>query len=114
NYRDVGGVMMPRFHSHMDYDDGGTPNPSGGDHQFGLESLTAGRANVPGGALPVPENVRPATTPPVRVETSQLGQGLWLIAGGSHNSVLGEFRDYVTVIEERLNAGRALAGGAGG
>ena len=24
NYRDVGGVMMPRFHQHQDYDDGGT------------------------------------------------------------------------------------------
>ena len=24
NYRDVGGVKIPRFHQHQDYDDGGT------------------------------------------------------------------------------------------
>jgi len=109
NYRDVGGIMMPRFHSHMDFDDGGTPNPSGGDHQFGLESLTAARVNVPNAALAVPDNVRTATIPAVRVETSQLGQGVWLIAGGSHNSVLVEFRDYVAVIEAPLNEARSLA-----
>ena len=109
NYRDVGGVMMPRFHSHMDFDDGGTPNPSGGDHQFGLESLTAARVNVANAALTVPDNVRTATIPAVRVETSMLGQGLWLIAGGSHNSVLVEFRDYVAVIEAPLNEARSLA-----
>ena len=109
NYRDVGGVLMPRFHSHMDFDDGGTPNPSGGDHQFGLESLTATRVNVPNAALTVPDNVRSATIQPPRVESSMLGQGLWLIAGGSHNSVLIEFRDYVAVIEAPLNEARSLA-----
>jgi glyoxylase-like metal-dependent hydrolase (beta-lactamase superfamily II) len=109
-YRDVNGIMMPRFHSHMDFDDGGSPNnPSGGDHQFGLESLTAARVNVPNAALTVPDNVRSATIQPPRVETSQLGQGLWLIAGGSHNSVLVEFRDYVAVIEAPLNEARSLA-----
>jgi glyoxylase-like metal-dependent hydrolase (beta-lactamase superfamily II) len=107
NYRDVGGVMMPRFHSHQDYDDAGTA--SGGDHAFGLESLTAARINVPDAALTVPDNVRSATIQPVRIETQQLGQGLWLIAGGSHNSVLVEFRDYVAVIEAPLDEARSLA-----
>jgi glyoxylase-like metal-dependent hydrolase (beta-lactamase superfamily II) len=109
NYRDVGGVMMPRFHNHVDFDDGGTPNPSGGDHGFGLETVTAARVNVPDAALTVPENVRTATIQPPRVESQQLGQGLWLIAGGSHNSVLVEFRDYVAVIEAPLNEARSLA-----
>jgi glyoxylase-like metal-dependent hydrolase (beta-lactamase superfamily II) len=108
-YRDVNGIMMPRFHSHMDFDDGGTPNPSGGDHQFGLESFTAARTNVANAALTVPDNVRSATIQAPRVETSSLGQGLWLIAGGSHNSVLVEFRDYVAVIEAPLNEARSLA-----
>ena len=108
-YRDVGGVMMPRFHSHMDFDDGGhQPNPSGGDHGFGLETFTAARVNVANAALTVPDNVRSATIQPPRVESSMLGQGLWLIAGGSHNSVLIEFRDYVAVIEAPLNEARSL------
>jgi glyoxylase-like metal-dependent hydrolase (beta-lactamase superfamily II) len=109
NYRDVGGVMMPRFHNHVDFDDGGTPNPSGGDHGFGLETVTAARVNVPDAALTVPENVRTATVPAVAVQSQMLGQGLWLIAGGSHNSVLIEFRDYVAVIEAPLNEARSLA-----
>ena len=109
-YRDVGGVMLPRFHNHVDFDDGGhQPNPSGGDHGFGLETFTAARANVPNAALTVPDNVRTATVQPPNVQSSMLGQGLWLIAGGSHNSVLIEFRDYVAVIEAPLNEARSLA-----
>lgn len=108
-YRDVNGIMMPRFHSHQDFDDGGTPNPSGGDHAFGLETYTAARANVPNAALTVPANVRSATIEPVRVQTQMLGQGLWLIGGGSHNSVLVEFKDHVVVIEAPLNEERSLA-----
>ena len=109
-YRDVNGVMLPRFHNHVDFDDGGsTPNPSGGDHGFGLETFTAARINVPNAALTVPDNVRTATVQPPNVQSSMLGQGLWLIAGGSHNSVLIEFRDYVAVIEAPLNEARSLA-----
>ena len=65
--------------------------------------------NVANAALTVPDNVRSATIQPPRVESSMLGQGLWLIAGGSHNSVLIEFRDYVAVIEAPLNEARSLA-----
>jgi glyoxylase-like metal-dependent hydrolase (beta-lactamase superfamily II) len=110
NYRDINGVMMPRFHNHVDFDDGGhQPNPSGGDHGFGLETLTAARVNIPNAALTVPDNVRSTTVQPVRVQSQMLGQGLWLIAGGSHNSVLVEFRDHVAVIEAPLNEERSLA-----
>src|SRR4026207_2032678 len=41
NYRDMNGVKVPRVHQHQDYDDGGNmPNVSGGDHAFGLESVS--------------------------------------------------------------------------
>ena len=41
NYRDMGGVKIPRFHQHQDYDDGASmPNVSGGDHAFGLETIS--------------------------------------------------------------------------
>ena len=102
--------MMPRFHSHVDFDDGGTPNPSGGDHGFGLETLHRGaRQRAECGAHRSRQRAGRATIQPPRVETSMLGQGLWLIAGGSHNSVLVEFRDYVAVIEAPLNEARSLA-----
>ncbi len=110
NYRDMGGVKVPRFHQHQDYDDGANqPNVSGGDHGFGLETVSAVRVNVDGAALTVPDVVRGATAPPVRVESQRLADGVWLLAGGSHNSVAVDFRDYVAVIEAPLNEERSLA-----
>jgi glyoxylase-like metal-dependent hydrolase (beta-lactamase superfamily II) len=110
NYRDVGGVKVPRFHQHQDFDDGAhAPNVSGGDHAFGLETISEVRLNVPNAALTVPDNVRSAAIDSVRVESQRLGDGLWLIAGGSHNSVAVEFRDHAVVIEAPLNEQRSLA-----
>jgi glyoxylase-like metal-dependent hydrolase (beta-lactamase superfamily II) len=110
NYRDVGGVKVPRFHQHQDYDDGGNePNVSGGDHAFGLETVSEVKVNVPNAALTVPDEVRKATVEPVRVESQKLGDGLWLIGGGSHNSVAVEFRDQAVVIEAPLNEERSVA-----
>ncbi len=110
NYRDLNGVKVPRFHQHQDYDDGGhQPNVSGGDHAFGLEAVSDLRLNVANAALTVPDAVRSATIPPVRVQSQKLADGIWLIAGGSHNSVAVEFRDYAVVIEAPLNEARSLA-----
>lgn len=110
NYRDVGGVKIPRFHQHQDYDDGGhLPNVSGGDHAFGLETVSDVKLNVANAALTVPDAVRSAAIEPVRVQSQKLGDGLWLIAGGSHNSVAVEFRDYAAVIEAPLNEERSIA-----
>ncbi len=110
-YEDVGGVQFPmRWHQHQDYDDGAhQPNVSGGDHAFGLETISDVRINVDGAALTVPDAVRGATVPPVGVETEQLADGVWLLGGGSHNSVAVEFRDHVAVIEAPLNEARSLA-----
>ena len=108
-YREVGGVQIPRFHQHQDYDDGAhEPNVSGGDHAFGLETVSDLQANV-AATLTVPDNVMNARVPPVRVESQRLGDGVWLIAGGSHHSVAVEFADYVTIIEAPLNEERSLA-----
>ena len=110
-YEDVGGVQFPmRWHQHQDYDDGAhQPNVSGGDHSFGLETITDVRINVDGAALTVPPEVQGALVPLVRVETEQLADGVWLLGGGSHNSVAVEFRDHVAVIEAPLNEERSLA-----
>jgi len=45
----------------------------------------------------------------VRAESQKLADGVWLIAGGTHNSVAVDFRDFVTVIEAPLNEERSLA-----
>ncbi len=109
-YRDVGGVQIPRFHQHQDYDDGAhLPNVSGGEHSFGLETVSDLQVNVANAALTVPNEVRSARIEPVRVQSQGLGDGLWLIGGGSHNSVAVEFGDYVAVIEAPLNEERSLA-----
>ncbi|OFW03042.1 MAG: hypothetical protein A3I61_05455 [Acidobacteria bacterium RIFCSPLOWO2_02_FULL_68_18] len=110
NYRAVNGVQVPRFHQHQDFDDGGhQPNVSGGDHAFGLETISEVRLNVPNATAAVPDVVRTAKPEPVRVQTQKLGEGLYLLAGGSHNSVAVEFSDHVVVIEAPLNEERSLA-----
>ena len=110
NYREIGGAMVPRFHQHQDYDDGAhTPNVSGGDHAFGLETVSDLQVNVANAALTVPDAVRSTGTEPVRVQSERLGDGLWLIGGGSHNSVAIEFGDHVAVVEAPLNEERSLA-----
>ena len=109
NYREVGGVQIPRFHQHQDYDDGAhLPNVSGGDHAFGLETVSDLQANV-AATLTVPNDVMSARIQPVRVESQRLGDGVWLIGGGSHHSVAVEFSDHVAVIEAPLNEERSLA-----
>ena len=109
-YREVGGVQIPRFHQHQDYDDGAhLPNVSGGDHAFGLETVTDLQANVANAALTVPDEVQRARPPPVQVESERLSDGVWLVGGGSHHSVVIEFADHVTVIEAPLNEARSLA-----
>ena len=108
-YREVGGVQIPRFHQHQDYDDGAhTPNVSGGDHAFGLETVSDLQTNV-AATLTVPNDVMSARIQPVRVESQRLGDGVWLIGGGSHHSVAIEFDDHVAVIEAPLNEERSLA-----
>jgi hypothetical protein len=57
----------------------------------------------------VPMAVQQATKPQVRVQTTALAQGVWLIGGGSHNSVLVEFRNFVAVVEAPVNDERSRA-----
>src|SRR5882672_11144808 len=56
-----------------------------------------------------PDAGRQVTAPPLRVESQKLADGVWLIGGGSHNSMAVEFRDFVAVVEAPLNEERSLA-----
>ena len=104
DYRDFGGVKFPTvLHSHQ-----GDPRVNEG-HNWKEIRVTNARANVEAARLTVPDNVRSATLPAVQVESTQLANGVWRIAGGSHHSVAVEFRDFVAVVEAPLNEARSLA-----
>ena len=103
-YKDFGGVMFPALvHVHL-----GNPvlNPAHNIYEIKVNSVNA---NVSVPAISVPEVVRQAVEPPLRVQTEKLADGVWLLAGGTHNSVAVEFRDFVAVIEAPLNEARSLA-----
>jgi glyoxylase-like metal-dependent hydrolase (beta-lactamase superfamily II) len=46
---------------------------------------------------------------PVRVETTKLADGVYLLGGGTHNSMAVEFRDFIAMFEAPLNEDRSLA-----
>ena len=111
NYKDFGSVKFPgRFHHHDDLDDDASGNPvvRGGHHGFDL-NVSNVQANACGDAIPVPDAVRKATIPPVRVESRKLADGIYYLGGGSHNSVAVEYRDFVAVVEAPLTEERSLA-----
>ena len=83
-YRDFAGVKFPT--KIMQYQDG-LPVLD--------VTVTGVRANPPV-SIEVPANVR--TTPTI-VKSEKAADGVWLIAGGSHNSVLIEMKDYLIVVE---------------
>jgi glyoxylase-like metal-dependent hydrolase (beta-lactamase superfamily II) len=104
DYRDFGGVLFPAvLHSHQ-----GDPRLNAG-HNWKEVRVTNARVNVETARLTVPDNVRSAVAPAVSVESTEIADGVWRIAGGSHHSVAVEFRDFVAVVEAPLNEQRSLA-----
>jgi glyoxylase-like metal-dependent hydrolase (beta-lactamase superfamily II) len=105
NWRDVGnGVKFPnQIHMHQ------------GDHPFvrGMNLMDVRmsdvKINVPNAAVAVPDAVRTAPAPQVTVTSQQISPGVWLLAGGTHNSVAVEFRDFIAVVEGPLNDARSNA-----
>ena len=55
--------------------------------------------------IALPDVVRTASE---RVTTDKVADGVWFIAGGSHNSVAVEMKDYVILVEAPLTDGRTL------
>jgi glyoxylase-like metal-dependent hydrolase (beta-lactamase superfamily II) len=103
-YKNFDGVQFPTLlHVHQ-----GDPrlNPA---HNYYEYNVTDVKANVPVTTMPVPDLVRTAAVSPVKVESQKLGDGIWLIAGGTHNSVLVEFKDFAAVVEAPQNEARSLA-----
>jgi glyoxylase-like metal-dependent hydrolase (beta-lactamase superfamily II) len=110
SYIDLGdGIRFPTgWHSHQGWDDNyGAQNVSAGHNAFG-GALRDVRANQCPPPPEVPESVRQATFP-VTVETQKLADGVYLLGGGSHNSIAVEFRDFIAVYEAPLDEARSLA-----
>jgi glyoxylase-like metal-dependent hydrolase (beta-lactamase superfamily II) len=107
DYRDVGnGVKYPyHVHAHM----GDHPLIPGGHNWLDLQANDV-KINVADAAQAIPDAVRDAPVPNhTRVVDTTLAPGVVLIAGGSHNSVAVEFKDFVTVIEGPLSNQRTNA-----
>jgi hypothetical protein len=104
-YQDVGGgVMFPmEFHTHQ-----ADPRLNSA-HNYYEYQLTSVMPNVAVTTMPVPDAVRTAVIPPARAESQQLANGVWLIGGQTHSSLLVEFRDYVAIVEAPNNEARSLA-----
>jgi glyoxylase-like metal-dependent hydrolase (beta-lactamase superfamily II) len=104
DYRDFGGVKFPtHFHQHL------ADHPLNRNQNYFDIRVRDVQINVPNAALVVPNAVRQATIPPVRVVSQELADGVWFMGGGSHNSVVVEFRDYIAVVEAPLNEERSIA-----
>lgn len=97
DYKDYAGVKFP---SKIRVEQGGSP----------IWDLTVAAVtpNAPL-SMPVPEAVASATVPPVQVVSTQLGPGVWHLTGGSHHSVVVDFKDYIAVIEAPLSEERSVA-----
>jgi hypothetical protein len=98
DYKDFSGVKFP---THI-------VQKQGGYMTLDL-NVTNAQANVANASLQVPDAVRQATAPPVRVVSQKLADGVWFLGGGTHNSVLIEFNNYVAVVEAPNNEDRSKA-----
>jgi glyoxylase-like metal-dependent hydrolase (beta-lactamase superfamily II) len=97
DYRDFGGVKFP---TKIRQTVGGLP---------ALElTVTEVKPNA-AADFPVPDSVRQAGNPYVKVTTQKAADGVWYLTGGSHHSVVIEMKDHLIVVEGPLNDDRALA-----
>lgn len=94
DYRDQGGVQFP---SRIQQSQGGHPTLD--------VTVKEVKANVPVD-IQVPEAVLKATE---RVAVEKVAEGVWFLAGGSHNSVAIEMKDHMVLVETPLNDGRSTA-----
>ena len=99
DWRDVGNGIKAPYHIHMHQ----------GDHPLvrGMNLMdvqaTDVKVNVQNASLTVPDAVRNAPAPKVNIVTTKLADGMWLIGGGSHNSIAVEFKDFAAIIEAPLD-----------
>src|SRR5438874_5827849 len=105
DWKDIGNGIKAPFHIHMHQGD----HPLVRGMNFMDVQASEVKANAEFASLAVPDAVRSAAAPRVNVQTTKLGEGVWLLAGGSHNSVAVEFKDFAAIIEAPLDDARTNA-----
>jgi hypothetical protein len=102
-YKDFGGVQFPMLlHTHQ-----GDPRLNTA-HNYYEYRVTSVKPNAPVTTMPVPDVVKSAVAPRARVESQQLATGVWLLGGGTHNSLLVEFKDYAGGLRTYLSQGTTI------
>ena len=94
NYRDYSGVAFPTRITQM----------QGGHAALDIE-VGEVQVNAPAN-IAAPDNVKTATE---RAVAEKAADGVWFLAGGSHNSVAIEMKDHFIVVEAPLYDGRSAA-----
>jgi len=110
SYIDIGdGIRFPTvWHSHTGWDDNyQAQSINAGHNAYGGQQRNI-VANVCPDPVAVPASVSRASFP-LRVDVEELAEGVWLFGGGSHNSVVVEFENYIAVVEAPLDEKRNLA-----
>jgi glyoxylase-like metal-dependent hydrolase (beta-lactamase superfamily II) len=100
DYRDVDGLKAPtRFVTKTD------------KYQTGTLRVTRQTVSEQPADLGAPAAAVSAAAGPVqpKVEVQDIAKGVWLLAGGSHHSVVVEFADHLTLIEAPQSEARTLA-----
>jgi len=97
DYRDFGGVKFPTK----------IRQTYGGFPALDL-TVTEVKANATAD-ITVPDAVKQAGNPYVKVTSQKAADGVWYLTGGTHHSVVIEMSDHVIVVEGPLNDDRALA-----
>ena len=93
DYRDFGGVKFPM---RIRQSQGGYPVLD--------VTVKEVQPNAPAD-IQVPDAVRSA---PEKVTADKVAEGVWFVAGGTHNSVAIEMKDHMILVESPLNDGRAI------
>jgi glyoxylase-like metal-dependent hydrolase (beta-lactamase superfamily II) len=96
-YKDFGGVTYPTRIVQTQY---GFP---------ALDITVSAVTANPAVDIQVPQNVRAFQSPPVRVESQKLADGVYYLTGGSHHSLAIEMADHIVVVDTPLNEARASA-----
>jgi glyoxylase-like metal-dependent hydrolase (beta-lactamase superfamily II) len=110
DYIDIGnGIRFPtNWHHHTGWDDNyQAQSINAGHNAFGGRQADIVANQCPGD-VSVPMSVRNTSFAEI-VEVETLGDGIYLYGGGSHNSVVVEFEDYIAVVEAPLHEKRNLA-----
>jgi glyoxylase-like metal-dependent hydrolase (beta-lactamase superfamily II) len=94
DYRDVGGALVPM---HMMQTTAGFPSLD----------IVYTDAKLDMGTVAPPAALAPPSPPQVTMD--KVADGVWFVAGGSHNSVAIEMADHVILVEAPLGDGRAVA-----